>query len=575
MKHLIITILLITALCYGVNSARAPNVEALPIKGNLDPSVEPQPAPPVSPDQYLIHSVPDSRSTSGSPGKNIVFAEDGQNAAVIFGRFSGDPTNIFQVMVAYSTDRGNTWTIYGPLSTFDARRVYPGLDARQDWPETDLMVHFAWHQAAQSGGNYLASPAFYSKEVSYPDGLITAAYELPNSEDWDVWLPCIGVKDSFVIYTATNMGTYLTTYNGYIWRSTDYGETWDNGRIFFPGPLEWMAGPHFRFGSDGYVFFLWCREVNPEQYWYYYCESFNYGDTWTDPQLLWQNTPPYQDMSNVTGWWYMYDCEVVRDTPVATVKFGTANLDYGEIWVYRPDSGGPGNWHFKGTKLVGGDSTAPQTYARFPTVAADDSGNIYVGYQAFLIIPGDTVWDCGLFVRPAGRDTWIDFGRCTFNGDVIEENHLEFAHNAALVGSPPDDSVVIAMVYHNAGDYPITGNLYFDYRAIPYDSIKMFQGIAESNRSLLKKFEVAVSPNPFQKSVKFTLPTFIGKAKLSIFDVTGKLVCELSTPNLQYPTSVLTWDGRKADGTLVNSGVYFYNVSTGSSQNQGKLILAR
>ena len=573
MKLVVTTLVLVVMVGFAANVARAPNIEAKPLIGNIDGSLKPLPPPPspYSLDQNIIASIPDLRSTAGSPGKNIIFAEDGQNVAVIYARFSGDPTNIFQVMAAYSIDRGVTWTNYGPLSTFDARRVYPGLDARQDWPETDFMIHYAWHQAAQSNPpNYDASPTFYAKEVSYPDGLITAAYEMPNSLDWDVWSSAIAAKDSFVIYTAVNNGTYLTTYEGYIWRSTDYGESWDNGRVFFPGPLDWMWGPHFRFGSDGYIFFLFCRlvEGTADRYWPYFCESFNYGETWTDPQPIWQDIPPYEDMSDIKCWWYMYDCEVVNDTPVATLKLGTANYDYGEIWVYRPDSGSAGSWHFKGTKLVGGDSTAPQTYARFPTIAADDNGNAYIGYQAFLIIPGDTVFDCGIFVRPANQDTWIDYGRCTFNGDDIEENHLEFAHNAPLIDN--GTKVLIGMIYHNAGDYPATGNLYYQ----TYDTLNPI-GIAESKPTQKKLLTLTVTPNPFQKMVKFTLPPDLGEAKLRIYDVTGKLVCELLTSNIQSPTSELTWDGRNINGTLVNSGVYFYNVSSKTGNIAGKVILSR
>ena len=557
----ILSILLIVTICFGAKLMRAPNIEANPDDVNSKSRVVKKGMTITSPDQHLISSIPDLRSTAGTPGKNIVFAEDGQNVVVLYSRFSGDPENFFRVYVSYSTNRGSDWIHYGPLSLIDSRRSYPGVDAEPDWPSTGS-VHLVWQETPQVGGNYDSSIIYYSKEVDYPNGLITAPAALPNSGSWDIWQPCIGVKDSFVIITGANNNTYRTTNDCYIWRSTDFGETWDTGRIYFPGPLDWMASPHFRFGSDGYMFFLWNRqqESNPELYWPYFCESDDYGETWSQPQLIWQDTPPYQDMSNVSGWWYMYDCEVVNDTPVATVKLGTANLDYGEIWVYRPDSGGPRNWHFKGTKLVGGDSAAPQTYARFPTVAADGNGNIFIGYQAFLIIPGDTVFDCGLFVRPAGQDTWIDMGRCTFNGDALEENHLEFAHNVPMSG----DTSLIGMIYHNAGDYPETGNLYFDcyYYTGP--------GIVESEHPGLKRFSVNVSPNPFSNLVKFFLAPNLGKIKLSVFDVTGKLVNELETDK---PT--ITWNGRKKDGNLTNSGVYFYNLSSGNYQYQGKVILTR
>uniref|UniRef100_A0A7C6EF37 T9SS type A sorting domain-containing protein n=1 Tax=candidate division WOR-3 bacterium TaxID=2052148 RepID=A0A7C6EF37_UNCW3 len=564
-----IAMLLIFTLCLGAKLAKAPEVENAPVRGDIEQSMI-KPTPPKNNlDQNIIASIPDLRSIAGSPGKNIVFAEDGHNVAVIYGLFSGDPDNIMQVYVSYSTDRGLSWLQYGPLSTFNARRIYPGLDAEQDWPDpNNLMVHFAWHQASRVSGAYVASPTFYAKEISYPDGLITAAFELPNSEDWDVWLPCIGVKDSFVVYTATNNGTYITTYDCYIWRSTDYGETWDDGRIFFPGPLEWMAGPHFRFGSDGYMFFLWNRQEvnNPTLYWPYYCESFDYGETWTDPQVLWQNTPPYPDMSSVRSWWYKYDCEVVGDTPVVIIELSRENYDYGEIWAYRPDSGGPGHWHFKGVKLVGGDSTAPQLYARSPSVAADDRGTIYACYQAIFETPTDTGPDIGLFFRPAGQDTWIDWGMVTNNAAAIEEKNCEFAHNAAIVGIQPQDSAIVAMIFHNAGDYPTSGNLYFHYVAIPYDSIRQYQAIGEAKHCHRKQFTVLVAPNPFRNLVRFILPAQISEVKIAIFDVTGKLVRELETT---------VWDGKRADGSRVDPGVYFYTVDWGNNTYQGKIILTR
>jgi hypothetical protein len=482
---------------------------------------------------------------------------------------------MYDVVVVYSTNRGTTWIGYGPLNTREARRVYPVLDANENWPNpSDLRIHFAWQEAVQISGAYDSSPAFYAKEVSFPDGLITAAFRLPNSGSYDVWMPCIGVKDSFVIITAINNGTFITNYNCYIWRSTDYGETWDDGRIFFPGPLGWLNSPHFRFGSDGYMFFLWIRqqESNPALYWPYYCESFDYGVTWTQPQLLWQNTPPYPDMSEVTTWSRGFDCEVVEDTPVATVKLSTRNYDFGEIWVYRPISGSPGNWTFEGTKLVGGDSTAPGTFARYPMIAKDDSGDVFLGYEKLFANPNDTAFDLGLFVRPARCDSWIDFGRCTFNGDTILESNPQFAYNAPIIGN--GDSVIVGMIYIGGGTYPVDSNLYFDYRVIPYDSIQMYQGIIESNHPALNQFQISVTPNPFRNSIKFMIPPQIGKVTVSIFDVTGKLVRILTTNN-QKLTTDLIWDGKYQNGRLTTPGIYFYTITSGSNQCQVKIILTR
>jgi len=571
---------------FGANWVTAPKISAIPIEGNYVPGLQPLPPPrvgssprgsirptPVTDEPLLISAVPDLRSIAGSPGKSIVFAEDGQNVAVIYGLFSGDPTNIMQAYVSYSTNRGTSWINYGPLSTFNARRVYPGVDAEENWNDpSDLRIQLAWHQAAQISGAYDSSPCFYAKEVSYPDGLITAAFRMPNSGTWDLWSPSIVVKDSFVIYIACNNSTFLTTNDAYMWRSTDYGETWDDGRVFFPGPLVWMWGPHMRFGSDGYIFFLWNRalESNPANFWPYYCESFDYGVTWTDPQLIWQNNPPYPDMSNVKSWWYEYDCEVVNDTPVAAVHLSSGDLDFGELLVYRPTGGQAGNWQFTGTKLVYGDSTSPLNISRYAQVAKDDRGDIFIGYQATFATSTDTALDCGMFVRDSDREGWLDWGMITFGryAAATDQAQLEFAHNAAIVGTAPDDSAVVSFIWTNAQTYPVTGNLYYENVAVPIWWIDN-TGIAESNHPVMPKASLTVTPNPFHNTIKFALAANAGPVKVSIYDVAGKLVSELKG------NSSLIWNGRNNNGALVNSGVYFYSVTTKTGDIKGKVTYSR
>jgi len=586
MKLVVTTLVLIVMVGSAAKIGRAPNIEAVPIIGNDNLKGPLLPPSPSSLDQQVITSIPDMRTVAGSAGKNIVFAEDGSNVAVIYSLDSGDPWNFMKVYIAYSTDGGNTWPSsyqYGPLSTFYGRRAYSGLDAKQDWPQTDLVLHYAWHQALRISDAYDSSPAFYSQEMGYPLGL-TTLQRLPNSGARDVWMPCVGVKDSFVIITADNNDQFQHTKDCYIWRSTDYGVTWDTGRVFFPGPDDWMAGPHFRFGSNGYMFFLWNRAApgTEDRYWTYYCESFNYGETWTEPQLIWQNDPPYPiTMNDVKSWWYTYDCEVVRDTPVAAVKFSTANLEYGEIWVYRPDSGTAGNWHFKGTKLVGGDSIAPQTYACYPTLAADDSGNTFIGFQAFYIVPPDTLSrpDLGLFARPAIQDTWYDWARITTNGGEITERFLELAHNAPLFAN--GESTTVGMIFTTADSFPFAGNLYYHHFNCTNPPIPPPDEIAENNKQTLTRFEVTATPNPFRNSVKFScLSQSAGCFKhieLAIYDITGKLVKEIRYALSRNSKNELIWDGRNQAGALVNAGVYFYCLrqSAGCFKHKGKLIFTQ
>jgi hypothetical protein len=86
----------------------------------------------------------------------------------------------------------------------------------------------------------------------------------------------------------------------------------------------------------------------------------------------------------------------------------------------------------------------------------------------------------------------LDCGRITLNGNAIEENYLEFAHNAKLY----EFGDTIAMIYNDASDYPNTGNLYFEC------GLAIYLGIAEDNISP-KLLKVKVAPNPFRNSVRF------------------------------------------------------------------------
>jgi flagellar hook assembly protein FlgD len=72
----------------------------------------------------------------------------------------------------------------------------------------------------------------------------------------------------------------------------------------------------------------------------------------------------------------------------------------------------------------------------------------------------------------------------------------------------------------------------------------------------------APSPNPFRGSTSFTLDTLsgdLGAARVSIVDVTGRLVRELGSP-VVAASRVMTWDGRNTAGHRVAAGTYVVSV---------------
>ncbi len=81
-------------------------------------------------------------------------------------------------------------------------------------------------------------------------------------------------------------------------------------------------------------------------------------------------------------------------------------------------------------------------------------------------------------------------------------------------------------------------------------------------------------PNPFITilSMSFTLKES-GTVKISIYDITGKIVRMLANSNYEKGDHVICWDGKNENGENVNHGIYYYLIETkGQSKASGKII---
>jgi len=78
-------------------------------------------------------------------------------------------------------------------------------------------------------------------------------------------------------------------------------------------------------------------------------------------------------------------------------------------------------------------------------------------------------------------------------------------------------------------------------------------------------------PNPFNPytTIKFDVASS-GRIKLQVFDITGRLVEELTDVFLEQGTYLYSWNG-----TGYSSGVYIYKASDGKNILTGKMILAK
>lgn len=83
-------------------------------------------------------------------------------------------------------------------------------------------------------------------------------------------------------------------------------------------------------------------------------------------------------------------------------------------------------------------------------------------------------------------------------------------------------------------------------------------------------------PNPFEKqtTIKFTVPSS-GMVNINIFDVNGQLVDQILNTVIIPGEHEVVWDATKANGSLLQSGFYFYTITFGNQSVTEKMILLR
>jgi hypothetical protein len=80
-------------------------------------------------------------------------------------------------------------------------------------------------------------------------------------------------------------------------------------------------------------------------------------------------------------------------------------------------------------------------------------------------------------------------------------------------------------------------------------------------------------PNPFttRNTVRFALPSS-ARARLAVYDVTGRAVRRLYEGVASAGTHLVEWDGRDDAGRVVPGGVYFYRLDAGDQNRVARVI---
>ncbi len=176
--------------------------------------------------------------------------------------------------------------------------------------------------------------------------------------------------------------------------------------------------------------------------------------------------------------------------------------------------------------------------------------------------PGDSVFTATL-VFPPGAPSRSEY-KYAVNGYDAESG---FGQTHFLVLDENSPEGVISDVWGS------TGQLYSGY----IHSGDFTTGVDGESQRLPRTFSLEQNfPNPFnpETAIAFSVPQ-AAPVRLVVFDLHGREVRRLTDTVLQPGRYRLRWDGRDASGAAAASGVYFYQLRSGSHIITRKMTLLR
>lgn len=487
-----------------------------------------------------IASIPDIRAVLGSPARNI--AVRGDTVVVISSPPSGDPDNIFEGVVAYySFDGGQTFLSH-QLSPSSLAFTYSGVE----WPENWETPIFFWQETQYSRG-YEPSRIKMAWDTSFPSGIFKEI-ELPQSQQWDSWIPSLDASGDTIIVTAANLDD---DYYSFIWKSYDRGLSWFSDTFLTQGESNnWHDTPIIRIGSNGYVACItdWIttdlgwQAITP-----FFLESIDGGQTWSSPLNLWEASgwTPYDSAG---GWWYVYNFILDNeDRPHIAWRFGIGEHEYGDCWYLSPQEGTPGNWSNWEMTLMAGEGDGTPRYTQ-PWISYDPEGDVLIYlFKGYFPSGNDTYPDVAILASLNGGKTWMDEG--VWGSDPLEEEVCELPSRLSHQGN----QTTLHSVF-TAGDYLL--------HAGPYTI-----GVGEANPSqgkgLLLRFPNVVRDN---LPLSLYLP-FATHLEISLFSPSGRKVLSIYRGTLRRGFSSLNQSLRR-----LPSGVFILRLKT-QGQNLEKKVL--
>ena len=475
---------------------------------------------------------PDAEVFSGSmkgpspAGSERMIAYDQTKAGILFAGFvvsNGDTARIYR-----STDGGNNWAYWRGVQ--HPGHILSSLELVVAEGESSFVFLF-FKSSAGDGDAYVAR-----------FGLTTGSAVYSIKVDSDVianLAACRDIEDPYYLYV-----TFEThgpePYNMYVWRSTDYGKTWEDagGTIV---DTQTPPKPDICYGNSGNVYAV-CRDFRQtsiDSVSFRLKRSTNRGETWLGSSQA--GTPLVPVYDGVVGAkhgtsgtvWLVHtrDMEEVNGKGLGVFYYYTT--DMGENWIYGGDAG------------IGGVDT--DNNEKFPSIACHwNTGSPTV---CFALVPSESL----MFTWSSGDNDW------TTPVKVNSNRHTgNFAPQAGWknIGTSSYSSVLYA------GTGP--SGLYFDAWSMT--------GLAEerpvATEPATSPVSVRPSPATSRAAIHYNLGN-TGRVRVSVSDIAGREVAVPAQGTMAAGPHTAVWNC--AD---VPAGVYLVRVETGTGSQTGSLVVS-
>lgn len=131
--------------------------------------------------------------------------------------------------------------------------------------------------------------------------------------------------------------------------------------------------------------------------------------------------------------------------------------------------------------------------------------------------------------------------------------------------------VIIRILHYFPLSFTVEAWVYPEEKAGIY-SIVAFNTINElSSNKRIRNY-----PNPFSSStvIEYSNPNN-EEVEITIFDITGRTIKTFKENSMQFDPGKITWDGTNENGSSIDTGIYFCQLSAGKYRETIKLILLR